>query len=121
MTQLNQLDATIIAMEVVATAMAGTDTIATAKAIEYCLWQNLDINSTDISAGLVEFGEEDNIIKVVKIIVFNNVWSPTLKIGLGRGEDSNIMKLGNWLYQLSMTYNLPIEEEDNIDEYIEEE
>jgi hypothetical protein len=104
-------------MEVVATAMAGTNTIATAKAIKYSLWQNLDRSPTEISVGMTKFGEEDNTIKVIKIVIFDDVWSPTITVGLGEDEE-NVIKLGNWLHQLSEVY---WEEEDNIDEYIEEE
>jgi len=112
MTKLNQLEATIVAMEVIATAMAGTDTVATAKAVEYCLWQNLDRSPTEISVGMTKFGEEDNIIKIVKIVIFDDIWSPTLRVCIDKDEDSNIMRLGNWLHQLSITYNLPLEEEE---------
>jgi len=118
MKKLNETEATVLAMEIIATAMAGTQYLPTIKAVEYCLSKNLKISITDVSAGMVEIGENEAKLLIVKIVIFGDVWSPTLKVSYSSISEE-VEKLSNWLFDID---DVEVEDvEDNIDDYIKEE
>lgn len=118
MKKLNETEATVLAMEIIATAMAGTQYLPTIKAVEYCLSKNLKISITDVSTGMVEIGENETKLLIVKIVIFGDVWSPTLKVSYSSISEE-VEKLSNWLFDID---DVEVEDvEDNIDDYIKEE
>ena len=123
MKNLPQLEADLLALEVVATAIAGCSYEATNSAIEYAIAKNLGIDITSVSVGTASmFFNNNNPTCVVKVCFRNahnfdkwDLWSPTLNINSTTIADE-ATKLSNWLHCTTNDVD-----DDDIDGYIKEE
>ena len=103
MKNLTKIEADLLALEIVATTLAGVGYQDTNNAIEYAISKNLEIDITSVSAGMASM-PLDNPTCVVKLCFQNSenwdLWSPTLKINSTTIADEAI-RLSTWLYNMT--------------------
>ena len=132
MIQLTKMEADLLALEVVATAIAGVSYEATNSAIEYAIANNLNIDTSSVSVGIASlYLNNGNPTNAVKVCFRNpkhfdkwDLWSPTLKIDNTTIADE-ALRLSTWLHLVtnddSDNDSDNDVDDDDIDDYIKEE